>query len=190
MIEALLFDLFFSLIGWTFFVILIVALAIGGFLKKLFGIRSSEQNSQESSRASILVADDSVIIQKVIELTFMDEGPRVVFTSDGQSAIDWLQHEAFDLIIADVHLPENSGYEVCSFAKEHYPTVPVILLAGAFEAFDEKQYEACGADEFLEKPFDSETLLNMATRLLQPQEHGNDEQTELAENDRPLGLPA
>lgn len=113
----------------------------------------------------ILLADDSVTIQKVIELTFMDEDFEVRAVSNGDEAIAALSDRP-DFVIADVHMPGANGYEVCRRAKQALPGVPVLLLVGTFEPFDEGQARAAGADSFLKKPFDSQELLQRVQELI------------------------
>ncbi|HVS02745.1 MAG TPA: response regulator, partial [Thermoanaerobaculia bacterium] len=114
----------------------------------------------------ILLADDSVTIQKVVELTFMDEDHEVVAVSNGDEALHRLHDVRPDLVIADVHMPGIGGYEVCRRAKEEVPGLPVLLLVGTFEPFREDEARACGADGFLKKPFDSQELLRRVDELL------------------------
>ncbi len=120
-------------------------------------------------RRRILLADDSVTIQKVIELTFMDEDYEVRAVSNGDEAIKALFEVDPDVVIADVHMPGANGYEVCRHCKEARPAMPVLLLVGTFEPFDEAQARAAGADSFLKKPFDSQELLQRVAALLAAQ---------------------
>jgi CheY-like chemotaxis protein len=117
-------------------------------------------------RRRILLADDSVTIQKVIELTFMDEDYEVRAVSNGDEAIQALSEVDPDVVIADVHMPGANGYEVCRRSKERKPGLPVLLLVGTFEPFDEAQARAAGADSYLKKPFDSQELLQRVAELL------------------------
>ena len=66
----------------------------------------------------LLLADDSVTIQKVIELTFADEGVRVMTFGNGLDAISKLEEEAPDVVLADVFMPGKNGYEVCEYVKQ------------------------------------------------------------------------
>ncbi len=127
----------------------------------------TEEQSAALEGAAILMADDSVTIQKVVELTFMDSAARVICVSDGQAAADLLLKETFDAVIADVHMPERNGYEVCEHAKRLRPEVAVLLLVGAFERLDEDLYRRCGADGVLKKPFDAAALLGIVSGLLE-----------------------
>lgn len=117
----------------------------------------------------ILLADDSVTIQKVIELTFMDEDYEVRAVSNGDEALALLPEVNPDFVIADVHMPGANGYEVCRRSKQARPDVPVLLLVGTFEPFDEGQARSAGADSFLKKPFDSQELLQRVGELLATQ---------------------
>lgn len=87
---------------------------------------------------TILLADDSVTIQKVIELTFMDEDYEVVAVGNGDEALEKLDEITPDFVIADVHMPGASGYEVARQSKSLRPEVPVLLLVSTFEPFDEE----------------------------------------------------
>lgn len=114
----------------------------------------------------ILLADDSVTIQKVIELTFMDEDFAVTAVSNGDEALAQLASVQPDLVIADVHMPGANGYEVCRRAKAWRAGLPVLLLVGTFEPFDEGEAKSAGADTHLKKPFDSQELLTLVQDLL------------------------
>jgi CheY-like chemotaxis protein len=105
----------------------------------------------------LLLADDSATIQKVIDLTFADEGVRVVAVGNGQDAIDQLLELEPDIILADCFMPSPDGYEVCRYVKTHEKLkhIPVMLLVGSFEPFDEAEARRVGADDILTKPFQS-----------------------------------
>ncbi|MCZ6726554.1 MAG: response regulator [Acidobacteria bacterium] len=113
----------------------------------------------------ILLADDSLTIQKVVELTFMDEDFEVDAVGSGGEAIERLEQELPSILIADIHMPGPSGYEVCRRAKEMSNDLPVLLLIGTFETLDEDEIVACGADGNLKKPFDSQELLQLVREM-------------------------
>jgi CheY-like chemotaxis protein len=105
----------------------------------------------------LLLADDSATIQKVVDLTFADEGVRVMAVGNGQEAIDQILEFAPDIVLADVFMPGRTGYEVCEYVKtnEKLKHIPVMLLVGSFEPFDEAEARRVGADDILTKPFQS-----------------------------------
>ncbi len=106
---------------------------------------------------TLLLADDSVAIQKVIDLTFTDEGMQVITVGDGQDALEKLNQSKPDVVLADIYMPGVDGYELCKFIKqsEQFRGVPVMLLVGSFEPFDEAEAKRAGADDVVTKPFQS-----------------------------------
>lgn len=114
----------------------------------------------------ILLADDSVTIQKVVELTFLDQDLDLVAVGSGDEALAQFDEVSPELVIADVHMPGADGFEVCRAVKKKSPATPVLLLVGTFEPFDDSGVAASGADGHLKKPFDSQELLRRALELL------------------------
>jgi CheY-like chemotaxis protein len=116
----------------------------------------------------ILLADDSITIQKVIELTFSDEDFEVVTVGNGRLAIERVQDVRPDLVLCDIIMPEKDGYEVCDFIKKNpaLSRTPVLLLTGAFEPFDQERATRVGCDGFLAKPFEPQTLIAKVKELL------------------------
>jgi CheY-like chemotaxis protein len=116
----------------------------------------------------ILLADDSVTIQKVVELTFSEGDYQVTCVSNGKLALQKIQEQRPDILLCDVIMPELNGYEVCSAVK-HTPElagIPVILMTGTFEPFDEDKARQAGADTFVTKPFESKMLVEKVEELL------------------------
>jgi CheY-like chemotaxis protein len=116
----------------------------------------------------LLLADDSVTIQRVIELTFADEDISVVAVGDGQQAIEQIERDRPDIVLADVGMPERDGYEVASYIKNtpHLCHIPVLLLTGAFQPVDETRAVAVGCDGVLAKPFEPQMVINRVKELL------------------------
>lgn len=117
----------------------------------------------------ILLADDSITIQKVVELTFSDGDFEVIAVNNGAKALQKLQEMRPDIILSDIIMPEKNGYEVCEFVKSHpdYKTIPIILLTGTFEPFDPDRAERAGADAVVTKPFESQSLIQKVEELIQ-----------------------
>ena len=116
----------------------------------------------------LLLADDSVTIQKVIELTFADEDIEVVAVNNGRQAIEMIPHEKPHIVLADVGMPERDGYEVAAFIKGRpdLAHIPVLLLTGAFEPIDEGRARAAGCDGVLVKPFEPQMVINRVKDLI------------------------
>ena len=115
---------------------------------------------------TILIADDSPTIRKIVELTFSDTDIRVESARSGGEALDRLASGQPDLVLADVVMPAPNGYELCRSIKSSERPVPVVLLAGTFEPFDADRARDCGADDHLVKPFESEALRTRVRELL------------------------
>jgi CheY-like chemotaxis protein len=117
---------------------------------------------------TLLLADESVTIQRVIELTFSHEDVRVVSVSDGRRALQWMETEWPDIVLVDVEVPEVDGYAVCAHVKQspRLKGVPVLLLAGAFEPVDEARVRSIGCDGVLVKPFEPQQLVSRVKELL------------------------
>jgi len=114
----------------------------------------------------ILLADDSPHAQRMGERILRDEGHEVITVSDGKIAMLRLQDAEPDLIIADISMPEISGFELCEYVKSH-GGAPVILTAGAVEPIDEREVSRVRADGILKKPFESTLLLASIGRFVQ-----------------------
>ncbi|MEO8436400.1 MAG: response regulator [Pyrinomonadaceae bacterium] len=126
----------------------------------------------------LLIADDSLTIQKVVDLTFSDEGMLVTSVGDGDEAVARLEEVAPDVVLADVLMPGLNGYQVCEAIKhsERFRHIPVMLLVGSFEPFDEAEARRVGADDVLTKPFQSiRQLVNRVGTLLGGKAAGGEE---------------
>ncbi len=118
--------------------------------------------------ARILVADDSVTMQKVVELTFSKEDFVLIQARSGEEAIRTAKEVRPDLVLLDLVLPDKNGYEVCAAlrAEPALRAVPIILLTGTFEHFDQEQGTRAGANDFVTKPFESQVLISKVKQLL------------------------
>lgn len=116
----------------------------------------------------ILLADDSLTIQKVVELTLTGTDFELTCVSNGQEALDALAALQPDLILADVVMPGKNGYEVCEAVKRNPATahIPVVLLSGTFEPFDRGHADRIACDLVVSKPFDARQLLERIGTLL------------------------
>ncbi|PWT89092.1 MAG: hypothetical protein C5B54_09500, partial [Acidobacteria bacterium] len=119
---------------------------------------------------TILLADKSITIQKIVELTFADEDYTIKCVNDGQSALEIIPQISPDIILADISLPVKNGYELCRAIRTDpsltaYSQIPVILLAGIYETMDEdraklvqERVREVGGNDLLSKPFDPQAL--------------------------------
>ena len=117
---------------------------------------------------TLLLADDSATIQRVIEMTFAEEDVRVVTVGDGREAIERIAADPPDIVLADTSMPEKDGYEVSAFVKAEpaRSRIPVVLLTGAFEPVDDGRAREAGCDAVLVKPFEPKAVLGRVRELL------------------------
>ena len=107
---------------------------------------------------TLLLADDSVTIQRVIELTFADEDVRVIAVSSGDEAIAVLNRTPPDIVLADVGMPRMNGWVLAREIKTSYPDIRVGLVTGYGETGPTDPLERSVVDFILAKPISEESL--------------------------------
>jgi len=119
-------------------------------------------------RRTILVADDSPTIQRLVAQTFADGDFDIIAVSNGDAAVRKLDETRPDAILADIYMPGKNGYEVCTYVKNHasLSSTPVILLVGAFDAFDEATARRAGAAANITKPFEPQALVSLVLSVM------------------------
>ena len=100
----------------------------------------------------ILVVDDEKLLVKGIKFNLENEGYQVLTAYDGASAVELARQETLDLIILDLMMPGLSGSEACMKIRE-FSDVPIIMLTARSEDADKIMGFACGADDYVTKPF-------------------------------------
>jgi CheY-like chemotaxis protein len=117
---------------------------------------------------SLLLADDSTTIQKVVELALGQEDITVVCTKGADEALARARELRPDIIVADVFMPGKSGYDLAAAvrADPNLQHVPVLLLQSLNEPFDENRARSSGANGWIPKPFQSQILIDNVKQLL------------------------
>lgn len=116
---------------------------------------------------TVLVADDSLIIQKVIRLALKDENVEVIAVTTGSEAIEHIERTPPAIVLADTRMPGCDGYEVGEFVKAtpERRGIPVVLMTGAFEPVDDGRADSV-SDAILVKPFEPDRLVTTVRELL------------------------
>src|SRR5438132_13551505 len=104
---------------------------------------------------TILIADDSLSVRKVAERLLTEAGLEVALAANGEEAMTWMSTKRPDLVIADVIMPDKSGFEVCAYVRAHanLSDTPVLLVSGFVDDEVIRQSEACKANGVIKKPF-------------------------------------
>src|SRR5215813_8164149 len=116
----------------------------------------------------ILCADDSVTMQKVVAITFAHTDYHVAGARSADEAVAMAKHQRPDLVLADAIMPGKTGYELCQALKSDPATrgVPVVILCGNSQAYDEIRGKQVGADAFLGKPWDTQIFIDKVGEIL------------------------
>ncbi len=108
----------------------------------------------------LLVADDSLTIQKVIKLALSNDGYEIQTVSDGNEAIQSISLFRPDVVLVDIALPGKTAFEVKKTVNgdSELRKIPFVLMSSAFEKVDEAKVALLQFDGRLTKPFDSSQL--------------------------------
>jgi two-component system alkaline phosphatase synthesis response regulator PhoP len=119
----------------------------------------------------ILIVDDEAHIRMLIEQTLEElEDEDVIFLSaeNGEDALKIISEEKPQLVFLDVMMPKMNGMEVCRRVKKELALheVYIVLLTAKGQELDRQKGQEVGADVYMTKPFDPETILNKARTVL------------------------
>jgi DNA-binding response OmpR family regulator len=116
----------------------------------------------------VLLADDSLTIQKVIKITLANQPYEIIDCSTDEELFRKLPEVQPALVFLDFNLSENyTGYELTSKIKSMVPAANVLLLLGTFDSVDDASMEKCGASDKIVKPFDSNKFISICKRLVE-----------------------
>ncbi len=116
--------------------------------------------------AHVLLVEDAPDVQLIVADLLQGHGHRIVVTGDGNEALRLVTEQRFDLMILDLMLPGQSGFEVCRTARERGFDGGILMLTARAHVDDRIEGLSTGADDYLIKPFDSRELLARASALL------------------------
>ena len=119
-------------------------------------------------RRTILLADDSPTIRRLVTQTFAEGDFEIISVNNGEAAIKTFEEMRPSVVLADIYMPGKNGYEVCAYIRKHpkLSATPVVLLAGAFDAFDEETAKEAGATANITKPFEPGALIDLVMSIL------------------------
>lgn len=116
----------------------------------------------------VLVADDSLTIQKVINITLANSGYEIVECLNETELLKKIQSDHFDLILLDFNLSDSrTGYELSKQINQIMPGAAIMVMLGTFDTIDEAQFETCGIADKIVKPFESTKFIKKCRDLLE-----------------------
>jgi DNA-binding response OmpR family regulator len=121
--------------------------------------------------AKILIVDDEAYIRRLIWRALEpleDDGVEILIATNGVDALDLVKTELPQLVFLDVMMPQMDGFEVCNILKHELglSNVYVVMLTAKGQEYDKQRGEKVGADIYMTKPFDPDTLLAKAEVVL------------------------
>lgn len=116
---------------------------------------------------TLLAVDDSKTMRKVLEITFAGEDEyRAVLADSAEDALTKLRASKPRLVLVDAALGGTNGYDLCQKIKAEVPGTSVILLSSKQQPFDRGRGSAVGVDDFIDKPFDTQLLIEKVGAVL------------------------
>jgi two-component system response regulator FlrC len=114
----------------------------------------------------VLVVDDDYHMRVALKESLSKAGYAVSFAEDGMRAIDEIKKRIFDIIITDVKMPHMNGIDLLKHIREVHPLLPVILVTAYGTIQDAVSVIKEGAFDYIQKPFNTETLYSVVKRAL------------------------
>ena len=119
----------------------------------------------------ILIVDDEAHITQLIEQTLEDledQDVELLIATNGEEALELIQHEKPQLVFLDVMMPKANGFEVCDTVKNEWKMsdIYIVMLTAKGQEVDKQKGKEVGADMYMTKPFDPDALYNKAVDVL------------------------
>ena len=112
------------------------------------------------SNISVLIIDDETAVQKAVSAVLKREQMDVSCAGSGPLALDILKENTFDIILLDVIMPEQDGFDLLAELRRRRIYTPVILLSGKTEDAAQVEGLGLGADDYITKPFSKTVLVS------------------------------
>ena len=120
---------------------------------------------------TLLAVDDSATMRRVLEITFSGEDYRIVTADSAQAAIAKLSEDP-KIVVIDTLLGSDDGYALSKEIRKRDPQAAIVLLASRHNPYDAAKGKDAGADDFMDKPFDTQQLVDKVKKAVQTREAG------------------
>jgi CheY-like chemotaxis protein len=114
---------------------------------------------------TLLAVDDSATMRRVLEITFSGEDFKVVTAEGAQSALGKMSEEP-RVVLIDTSLGQDDGYALCKEVRRRDASAAVILLASRHNPYDQAKGRDAGADDYMDKPFDTQQMIDKVKKVL------------------------
>ena len=138
---------------------------------------------------TLLAVDDSVTMRKVLEITFSGEDFRVITAENAQSALGKLGENP-GVFVVDTVLGGDDGYALAKELRKRSPGAPIIMLASRYAPYDQARGRDAGADDWADKPFDTQQLIDKIRKVILAKEAGGQAAAASPPTAPPAPLPA
>ena len=129
-------------------------------IKRLLGQAGKEM-------ATVLVVEDDEGVQEILRAALDMFGHKCEICGDARQAGSALEKKGFDLAILDIMLPGENGVEFSWTLRQQYPQMPILIVSGILERWDEDDIKDCGADRIMPKPLNMSELRQAISELLE-----------------------
>jgi CheY-like chemotaxis protein len=120
---------------------------------------------------TLLAVDDSATMRKVLEITFSGDDFRVVTADGAQNALARMSEEP-RVVVIDTVLGSDDGYSLCKEVRRRDPGAAIVLLSSRHNPYDAAKGRDAGADDFMDKPFDTQQMIDKVRKVLLAREGG------------------
>lgn len=124
----------------------------------------------KKSKRKILVVDDEKSIREILHIFLKEEGYKVTLADNGQSGLNALRNDIFDLIITDLKMPKSSGIELLKAIKEESPETVVVIITAFGSTESAVEAMKLGAFDYIQKPFKIDDIRLVIKNALEKQE--------------------
>jgi len=138
---------------------------------------------------TLLAVDDSVTMRKVLEITFSGEDFRVISAENAQSALGKLGENP-GVFVVDTVLGGEDGYALVKELRKRSPAAPIIMLASRYAPYDQARGRDAGADDWADKPFDTQQLIDKVRKVILAKEAGGGQAAAAPPAQAPMAPPA
>lgn len=115
---------------------------------------------------NILIAEDNRDLRELMSITLRREGYNVIEASDGNVALEKLDHNSVHLIIADIMMPRIDGYDLTNAIRSSGSKIPILMVTARESLEDKRKAFGSGADDYMVKPIEMDELIMRVQAIL------------------------